>query len=77
MFWNGPLPDGLDIGLNPFIPNTGTMEAMEMSGGIPSLMVDHLVHQATSMILRGAIYRHQSNGRNWFSTGRSFNTPTI
>ncbi len=35
MFWNGPLPDGLDIGLNPFIPNTGTMEAMEMSGGIP------------------------------------------
>ena len=36
MFWNGPLPDGLDIGLNPFIPNTGTMEAMEMSGGIPN-----------------------------------------
>jgi 2-aminobenzoate-CoA ligase len=37
MFWNRALPDGLDIGLNPFIPNTGTMEAMEMSGGIPSL----------------------------------------
>ena len=36
MFLNGPLPDGLDIGLNPFIPNTGTMEAMEMSGGIPN-----------------------------------------
>lgn len=37
MFRNGALPDGLDIGLNPFIPTTGTMEAMEMSGGIPSL----------------------------------------
>src|SRR6187549_1409926 len=36
MFCNGPLPDGLDIGLNPFFPNAGTMEAMEMSGGIPN-----------------------------------------
>jgi hypothetical protein len=65
MFANKALPDGLDIGLKAFHPeNEGRWKCR--------VEFRALAHRVTLMILHGEIFRQATNGRNCFSSGRSF-----